>query len=96
MAHDITFKTENPKDKPVYFFGYMEGIFYRAFDCTQFDRGLSGSNEFIKMKREEVFKRLELIKKSDEQKRYPDPNRFPDFYQKIKKTKGKHFIICFS
>ena len=96
MAHDITFQTENKEDEAVYFFGYMEGIFYRAFNCESFDKKISGSNESITMDRDKVFICLEQIRVSEERKRYPAPNRFPNFYKKIRQTKGNIFTITFS
>lgn len=48
MAHVIIFldaKTQQPIDD---FFGYAQGIFYRAFDAAHCDAGCSGSGETVR------------------------------------------------
>lgn len=105
MSHDIGFydlDTYNEKDPDkieviTYFFGYAGGIFYEAFDATEFDMGVSGSNQGVTRTAELLRQGIELIKASPVYTNYPDPDRIPATIRDLeafleRKPNGRVFI----
>lgn len=84
-----------------YFFGFAEGILYKAFGMENHCMGCSGDNEEITLDRNTaikgITKAIELFYQLD----YPDPNRIDElkvFHQKmLNEFKDyKEYIICYS
>lgn len=97
MAHDITFKSTSDKEKkPIYFFGYMAGLFYRHLDAEHCNAGISGTNESVIRTRAQVLRAIEQIERDPACQNYPDPNRFPDFKKEILADDSEEYKITFS
>lgn len=85
MAHDVSFYDYESRKPICYFFGYAEGIMYRAFDATQCDAGLSGNGTGVVRNKKDILKGIDRIKRSGIPDSYLDPTRFDDVLKKIPK-----------
>lgn len=86
MSHEFLIQRNDNSNEQGYFQGYAEGIFYSAFNCQKFNRGVSGSNEQETFTTAETKSALEKVLNSSEIANYPDPDRISsikDFYSNI-------------
>ena len=73
MAHVIIIldaKTQQPIDD---FFGYAQGIFYRAFDAAHCDAGCSGSGETVRRSAAQIRDGVQTILESGIAAEYSAP-----------------------
>ena len=83
MAHVIIFldaKTQQPIDD---FFGYAQGIFYRAFDAAHCDAGCSGSGETVRRSAAQIRDGVQTILESGIVAVYPDPERLTTICERL-------------
>lgn len=87
MAHD--FGIRNMKQREfAYFFGYANGVMYKAFGDQKHDMGVSGDNKTEVKTREETIKALDWAIDQFDKMGYPDDTRMDEikkFRQSIEK-----------
>lgn len=88
-------------DYIAYFFGYAEGIMYRAFGMEEHCMGWSGDNVKITIDRDTAIKGVSKAIELFYQINYPDPTRADEiktFYQRmLNEFKDyQEYIICYS
>ncbi|EKQ5825851.1 hypothetical protein P5776_004387 [Vibrio parahaemolyticus] len=54
MAHDFSIKIEKEDSKNIYFFGYCNGLVYKAFNCEEYNGIYSGINAGISISKKEA------------------------------------------
>lgn len=89
VYHQFIDKDEykNIPDDQAFFFGYADGIFYRAFNCEAYDNGLSGNSSIFMVEYTVAVKALETAINEFYKLEYPDPTRINDikgFYDRMK------------
>lgn len=90
-----------PDEYNAYFFGYAEGIMYRAFGMEEHCMGWSGDNAKIEIDRTTAIKGISKAIQLFNQINYPDPKRADDlkvFYQRMMNEfkDYQEYIICYS
>lgn len=88
-------------DDQAFFFGYADGIFYRAFNYEACDNGYSGNGSVFLVPYDLAVKALKTAIDEFYKLNYPDPTRIDDiknFYERMKKDykNVKYFEIIFS
>ena len=102
MAHDfcITRIDESgERRESAYFFGYAEGLMYRAFNATSHDAFLSGDNGKEVYDYETTRSALEKAISTFDRMDYPDPHRLDDikqFFHSIDGEGASRFEVWFS
>ena len=61
MAHDFSLTKKSDRTKVVYFFGYYNGVAYKAFDGHKFNNGLSGANSGKFVTKDQAIKGVEFM-----------------------------------
>ncbi|WP_279006841.1 hypothetical protein [Thomasclavelia cocleata] len=89
-----------PRDE-VYFFGYADGIFYKAFGCEECNNLFSGDGSIHFILHDIAVKNLKTAIEEFDRLKYPDPSRINDikeFYERMKKDykNVEYFEIIFS
>lgn len=77
MAHDFGIRNKKKKEF-TYFFGYANGLMYRAFNEQKHDAIFSGDNGIETKTKEETEKALDKAIREFDNMNYPDPNRLDD------------------
>ncbi len=90
-----------PDEYKASFFGYAEGIMYRAFGMEEHCMGWSGDNVDIEIDRNTAIKGISKAIELFNQINYPDPKRMDEikaFYQRmLNEFKDyQEYIICYS
>ena len=85
MAHDFGIRNLDNGTDWVFFFGYCNGVMYKAFNKPQCDMIISGDNSVHRITEEEALTALKEAIDIFDNSNYPDPNRMNDiksFYKK--------------
>jgi hypothetical protein len=77
MAHDFAIRNIKKKESS-WFFGYANGLMYRAFGDQKHDAGVSGDNGREIKSKAETEKALDIAIKNFDAMHYPDPHRLDD------------------
>ena len=77
MAHDFGIRNTKKREF-AYFFGYANGLMYKAFGDQKHDMGLSGDNKTELKTREETIKALDCAIEKFDKMGYPDDTRMDD------------------
>lgn len=87
MAHDfsIRVKSSTERDKVAYFFGYANGVMYKAFGHPECNMMFSGSGVEIDIDRKTAVKSLKAAISLFSQMDYPDPKRMDDLKAFLKR-----------
>lgn len=80
MAHDFGIKNTKKKDFS-FFFGYADGLMYRAFGEEKHDAFVSGDNGTEIKTKEETEKALDRAISEFNGMDYPDPDRMDEIKQ---------------
>ena len=88
-------------DDQVFFFGYADGIFYKAFRCEEFNNLLSGDGSISLIPYDTAVNALKTAIDEFYKLNYPDSTRINDikeFYERMKNDykNVKYFEIIFS
>lgn len=77
MAHDFGIRNTKKKEY-AYFFGYANGLMYRAFGDHKHNMVISGDNRTETKSKSETEKALDWAIKEFDAMGYPDPTRMDD------------------
>ena len=77
MAHDFGIRNTKKREFS-YFFGYADGLMYRAFDEQKHDNVISGDNGTETKTKAETERALDRAIKEFDGMGYPDPTRLDD------------------
>ena len=77
MAHDFGIRNTKKKEF-TYFFGYANGLMYKAFGDQKHDMGMSGDNKTELKTREETIRALDGAIEKFDKMGYPDVTRMDD------------------
>ena len=72
MPHDVGFYDAHTRDNVAFYFGYAEGIFYRAFDAEHLNAGISGADASVTRTAQEVRTAIATIQASPVYQTEPD------------------------
>ena len=80
MAHDFGINNKRKKNY-TFFFGYADGLMYRAFNEQKHDAIFSGDGGKEEKTKAETEKALDFAIKEFDRMGYPDPSRMDDIKQ---------------
>ena len=84
MAHDFYIHRKNEKEKIFAFYGYCNGVMYKAFEHPECDMLISGDGSIHHITKTDAIKGLNQAIRVFNDSHYPDPTRMDEIKDFLK------------